>query len=318
MFSACDVYLHTWDRLEKPVSQLLARRCGPKCRRATKLSNLSSWPCVGRIVAALQPVAVTVERQDRRPGLAADERRWTSMETLRSFRMNGASMSGGAALVARHAATMNRTYAAAVRMRADVGADTVDGRPFWRDQMLNNRSWRTVRRYATHHEDASTNRVHRQLMTCDIPRVNRMDFCSWSVPAAPLLDTLHALTAELAGDPTTEGACHAYLNRSFRAPFVCGAGLGNVVYSESVLFCAMRRAGVVASGLATNNDFTSHRCVWHRARAEYQADLRAARHAGRDRRVGRLLTVATGPPSRRHVSLFSGAVQSHEQEATIL
>ena len=287
VFSSCDVFLHTWDRLEKPVDQLIiARRCGPSCRRASRLANVSSWPCVGRVVAALEPVAaVTVERQDRRPGHAADERRWTSTETLRSFRMNGASMSGGAALVARHAATMNHSYVAAVRMRADLGSATVDGRPNWRDQMLNNRSWRTVRRYATHYDTPAANRVHRQVMTCDTPRVKRMDFCSWSVPATPLLDTLHALSVELAGDAATEAACHAYLNRSFTAPFACGAGLGGVVHSESVLFCAMRRAGVAASGLATNHDFTSHRCVWHRPRTEYQADMRAQRAGRASRRL---------------------------------
>ena len=77
-FDVCDIFLHTWDWLEKPLnfSELQhgpRKKCGQNCRTAIRL-NASSWPCVSRVVAALNPAAVTVERQDRWQGYEVDAR----------------------------------------------------------------------------------------------------------------------------------------------------------------------------------------------------------------------------------------------------
>lgn len=267
-FDVCDIFLHTWDWLEKPLnfSELQhgpRKKCGQNCRTAIRL-NASSWPCVSRVVAALNPAAVTVERQDRWQGYEVDARMWNSAETLRNFRMNGASMYGGADLVRRHSHTMNHTYVTAVRMRAEVGSANIDLRGAFKDQFLTNRSWLALGRYAVNYSQPLANPFHRQVMTCDIPRIKRIDFCSWSIPADPLLDTLQALKAHLAGNPKVEDACRLYLTERFQAPFICGSGLGRSVFSESVLFCAMHAAGVNASSWLTKHDLGSRRCYSHR------------------------------------------------------
>jgi hypothetical protein len=90
-FDVCDVFLHTWDvldkRLPQPACPPRARvcptgsiRCGPSCRNTKRLSNTSSWPCVAEVIAWLSPVSVTVERQDRGGGHEEDTRMWNSAE----------------------------------------------------------------------------------------------------------------------------------------------------------------------------------------------------------------------------------------------
>ena len=145
-FEICDVFIHTWDTLDRPPKRpprsgpngtiCIPARRGGGCQRnpsfwslwAAEAPTKSSLPCVAQLANVLNPVAITVERQDRAPGLASDVRMWNSAETLKSFRMNSASMIGGGELVRRHAASMARTYHAAVRMRADVGSPNVDNR----------------------------------------------------------------------------------------------------------------------------------------------------------------------------------------------
>ena len=285
-FARCDIFLHTWDRLEKPPPPTLntTRRCSAKsshkCRKNPRLFDTphrSSWPCVQNVTALLDPVAVTVERQDRALGHASDERRWTMHETLQGFRMNSASMIGGAELVRRHAAAMGHQYAAAVRMRADVGATNIDLRSDFRPQFLSNRSWRSVRVHAmlaaanghtNDHDDGSHGSAPRMLMNCQRPRMKRMDFCFWSAPAAPLLDVMGALRVELSGDESREQACRAYLNHNFTTSYMCQYGLGTMfhsLFSEHILFCAMHAARVASSSLVHEfgeNDYYLTRQTW--------------------------------------------------------
>lgn len=258
-FDACDVFLHTWDLLDKPLRNLSdyilgpKKRCGYACRTAIR-HNSSSWPCVARVVEALDPSAVAVERQDRAAGYPEDERKWNRVETLRSFRMNGASMAAGALLVRRHAMSMGHTYHAAVRMRADVGSVNIDLRGGFRVQFLDNGTWPLVRRMANMQrararEGAPSRR--REVALCDFPRLKRIDFCSLSVPAEPLLDTLAALPNELAGDEGTERQCFDYLNSSrFVHPMMTKCFKREKhIFSESVLYCAMYAARVTASAI---------------------------------------------------------------------
>ena len=211
-FEHCDVFLHTWDRLDKapayrpqpddpagPLKPKAAwfRKCGFTCRFNARAAQTSSWPCVANLTGAIASsggfAAVTVERQDRairaiasastssssdascgtrtsrgtraqeastasphaasrsRDELAEDRRPWgLHGETLRNFRLNGASMASGAALVARHMRAMGHTYDAAVRMRADAGSYNMLERGAFKDQFLTNirgcASGRTPRR----------------------------------------------------------------------------------------------------------------------------------------------------------------------------
>ena len=284
-FERCDIFLHTWDRLEKPSNSSFcakkSRFAPPRvCAYLAAAPLTPSWPCVANVTQVLDPVAVTVERQDRVAGHPSDFRQFTSSETLRNFRMNGASMSGGAELVRRHAAAMGHVYAAAVRMRADIGSPNIDLRSEFRIQFLTNESWRSVRSHALvasldmHRggEQGETSGAEqgtlgsignprlegRTLMNCRQPRLKRIDFCSWSAPAGPLLDTLAALQLELSGDRHRESRCRAYLQYGLQTEFMCHAGLTESglehegVFSEHVLFCAMRAANVTPSSLVTD------------------------------------------------------------------
>ena len=70
--------------------------------------------------------------------------------------------------------------------------------------------------------DATASGAARELVTCEAPRINRVDFCSWSVPAAPLLDALTALAIELSGNATIERECRRYLRGEFTHPMLRG------------------------------------------------------------------------------------------------
>ena len=126
--NSCDVFLATWSMLEKApaYSPVRRRHCSRGYCHWTRLAaNDSAFPCVAAIHAAVGPLAgLLVERQDRADGHDADTRPWNLVrgETLKNFRMNGASMSAGADLVRHHAQAMGHHYTALVRMRADVGA----------------------------------------------------------------------------------------------------------------------------------------------------------------------------------------------------
>ena len=123
----CDVFLHTWSRLEKPATDSSIGRAGsngqqalwPSVRHRLSLASVSSLSCVGDVARALSPSAVAVEEQVL--GHHRAERWGAFGENLHNFRMNAAGMAGGLALMERHAEAMNVTYSAAVRIRADLG-----------------------------------------------------------------------------------------------------------------------------------------------------------------------------------------------------
>lgn len=275
VFPICDLFLFTWDALDKPLpSQHSTSRClGGVCKHLKMLAGTASWPCIANISALLSPVAVVVERQDRAYGLDEDARPWSRYESLSSFRMNGAAMITGADMVRRHASTMNHEYHALVRMRADVGSTNIDFRQSFREQFLTNHSWHAVRSIAEAERQQHTSRsigvshgsvpraaakdassavsVSRLVHQCEEPRLVRIDFCFWSVPATPVLATLDKLRYELSGNETHEAQCRDYLNGTFTAEFYCGIGMRQATYSEHILYCAMRAAGVSPSGLVT-------------------------------------------------------------------
>ena len=188
-FARCDVFIHTWDVLEKSASfgrDLKFRRCMHHCSEQNQQAAESSWPCMANLSRLLSPAAVTVETQrDRTPTLAEDSRRFNEYETLRNFRMNAAGMLGGVRLARRHSQAMGFEYAAAVRMRSDLGGMT---KADFLEQFPTTQSWAVIRHVADFHARASASprREGRRpangcmLSTCDGhrgPRFKRMDFC---------------------------------------------------------------------------------------------------------------------------------------------
>ena len=143
---------------------------------------------------------------------------------------------------------MGHSYAAAIRMRADVGSENIDLRGGFREQFLNNATWPIVGHIAglsavPSEHFAGKHSRRREVVSCDFPRLKRIDFCALSVPAAPLLDTLSALTRLLSGNGEVEQRCHDFLNSSLHeVPTFCGrVRRDQHIFSESVLFCAMQR-----------------------------------------------------------------------------
>ena len=240
----CDVYLHTWDALEKAQEYghrgtLHGNRCLKSCKSQRSLSNRSSWPCVAQLRSIISPVSVAVERQEHER--REEDARAFGAETLKNFRMNTASMLSGVRLMTRYAKTMGREYAAAVRMRADYGGMR---RSEFREQFLTSDGWMRIRQRA---DDACLRRAKRtanRLELCDKPRSRRVDFCFWSSPVGPLIRAVEALEDELSGNATSEARCQSYLN-----------ALRVAVFSENILFCAMHRAGVAGTVVTDDRKF---------------------------------------------------------------
>ena len=249
-FRECDIFLHTWDRLDKGQDYMPPRCRRWHCKQIAEQHNKSAWPCVTALSAALDPLAaVVVERQDRE---LDDEALWTFgplNQSLRNFRMNTAAMVGGVDLVSRHAAAMNHTYAAIVRMRADVGSRKMRGKPEFHEQFLNANGWRRVGARAAEVEQHSTlaTSYDKELVLCDRPRLKRTDFCFWSSPAAPVLRVVesfrgHAFTRlARARNESARGrpvACLDYLERNHAPP-----------YSENLLLCALHEHNLALHGM---------------------------------------------------------------------
>ena len=248
----CDVFLHTWDRLDKgpeyPGGGPVGRRCAAYCRQTMQQHNTSAWPCVTNLSTTLAPSAVAVEHQDRILDDDGDDAPWVN-QSLKGFRMNMAGMLGGLDLMERHAAAMGRAYDAVVRMRADVGCRKMRGRPDFREQFMTVEGWERVqRRAAAVHNDSKelASHLRAQLDLCDRPRAKRTDFCLWSAPPTPMLRTMESFRGRLfdrlaRGAPSEGGAaaalpvpdCERYLSRRGVTPFV-----------ENLLFCAAKQQGV--------------------------------------------------------------------------
>ena len=189
-FARCDVFIHTWDVLEKNASfgrDFKFKRCMLHCHEQNLQAAQSSWPCVANLSRQLSPAAVTVETQgDRTDNLDEDSRRWTQYESLKNFRMNAAGMLGGVRLARRHSQAMGFEYAAAVRMRSDLGGMR---KADFLEQFPNAQGWAVIRHVADFHRRSSaalprgTSRRPNAclLSTCDGhrgPRFKRMDFCA--------------------------------------------------------------------------------------------------------------------------------------------
>ena len=150
LFLHCDIFLHTWSTLDKSEGYLPPHRtCDKGCRMTLARHNRSSWPCVHRLFDNLTAISrsqgqnqlvfsATVEFQ--KPS-AGDGVAWSEMEKLDSFRMNVASMVGALRLMQQHTAAMGVEYAAAVRMRADLGDKFMRLRRDFSSQFLNHYGW---------------------------------------------------------------------------------------------------------------------------------------------------------------------------------
>jgi hypothetical protein len=236
---SCDVFIHTWSRLDKAGEygeRLKFGRCMSECVRKRARANESSLPCVSALVERVQPSAVAIEQQElanssSEPG---EPLAWSqylaglpgeaSRVNVRNFAMNAASMAGGVRLMLDHAAAMRLgDYAAAIRMRADYGGLTDS--QFLDQFLVSPAQWKSVRKRAEWNHQ-------QELYMCDHPRLKRIDVCFWSAPAAPLAQAVIATKEELHGDRLL--ACRDYLNRSLRVP----------VFTESILMCGMRAAHV--------------------------------------------------------------------------
>jgi hypothetical protein len=240
---SCDVFLHTWDRLEKAEEYgriFKFRKCMSACAIQREQAATSSWPCLANLTQMISPAGLAVETQDRARGDPADARMWNRAETLKSFRMQAASMLGSVRLAKAHAASMGHTDDVAVRMRADMGGMK---KGEFISKFLTAEGWLSVR----HATEASIRAAARGRRSCmvrqceqgDKTRLKRGDFCFWSAPPEPLFMTLERVVGvELAGIEEHEERCKQWLNRST-------VGAANFpVLSENVLLCAMYGVGV--------------------------------------------------------------------------
>uniref|UniRef100_A0A7S3ESW4 Uncharacterized protein n=1 Tax=Haptolina ericina TaxID=156174 RepID=A0A7S3ESW4_9EUKA len=156
------------------------------------------------------------------------------MEKLDSFRMNVASMVGALRLMQQHTAAMGVEYAAAVRMRADLGDKFMRLRRDFSSQFLNHYGWNHIHA-ASALLSKDLRRQLDKLVICARPRLQRMDFCFWSAPPRALQVTIgtfeNGLDAQLFGAP-----CRSLLAER-QIP----------LYTENVLLCAMWARNVTVS-----------------------------------------------------------------------
>ena len=136
-FAACDVFMHTWDTLDKAPSYALENR-------SSTGNRISSWACAHKLRDALNLSSIAIESQ---PPIAPRSGTWEN-QSLASMRMNVASMAGGVALMRQRAEMTGQSYAAAVRIRADVGSRKMQGRSDFRQQFLDATGWAHVRHRA--------------------------------------------------------------------------------------------------------------------------------------------------------------------------
>ncbi|KAL1503631.1 hypothetical protein AB1Y20_012106 [Prymnesium parvum] len=201
----CDVFLHTWDLHDA----------------ATPRPSLA---CAAALARSLPLAALTVEHQETR--LLNMSARWrASPRAYEAFRLNVAGMLGAVELMRLHAAHSRGSYAAAVRLRVDIGSPRVL-------RLVNGTlpaaAWAAVAAAA-----AAPPR-ERQLRACSRtkrPGGAAADNCMWSAPVEPLVATLLALREQFdALSTSTRGCLHAG-------------------HPESLVRCAARLAGVVGKPL---------------------------------------------------------------------
>lgn len=221
----CDIFIHTWDILHPTLPSPHSAICAASISRLLRVSAFT--------VEQQAPTRKLTERDSKPWGLGS--------ETLANFRFNVASMLGGLRLMSHHLQAMGYApYAAAVRMRLDLGTARIASRSEWRNQFLNATGWaHVVRRANASASGALPPALAAELVQCRHPTSKRTDFCFWSAPPRTLLKTLRRLEHE-GFDELAYGrsGCRRYL-RASRFPR----------HSENLLLCAMRAEGVSMSRL---------------------------------------------------------------------
>ena len=277
----CDVFLHSWSTVRKArafhvhgdgltnYSKAFAavNRTGeaPTGQDATpdQTQEPPSWPCIEKLSSLLPLTAASIETQlPPSPERLAAERPWGVFgENLINMRKQMASALGCLELMARHTSVSGVEYHAAVRLRADLGDRRWAGKA---GVFIEPAGWRTVRRRADALVQGKlSTEGHIEIVTCGHPRVKHTDFCQWSVPPNPMRRMVETLNGPSFDDVVYGGeGCASFLsNASFppaQAPsplFPNGRTSKIPLFSENVLFCAMRAAGVKPSGI---DDRRSH------------------------------------------------------------
>ena len=231
----CDIFVHTWDELQKTTREHL----NSHGRR-----SVSAWQCAGQVAKVLRPTAMTVENQAVRAYNASpiDNTPFGDSEELPlNFRMNTASMAGGISLMLSHAHTVGLRYTAAVRMRADLSTPRFQTlMPTWegRDLFPTREAWWKIRTRAEQAANGSLPQAHAaELVSCRRPRNKRGDWCFWSTPPQPLLRTVLHLNRNF---DQVHVWCEQWLRQQRLPPF-----------SENLLRCAMFDRNVSSSKFAT-------------------------------------------------------------------
>ena len=221
----------------------------------------NSTACVSDLVAALEPAAFAVERQDLDAISAAMLRRSIYFKPpLVAARMNFHGMAAVVRLMNAHAATMNLSYSAAIRMRFDLGIDHIVDH----HMRLPARGWSAVRARALQALAASATDggMHavsqpRALHGCHAfsPGVKGGDNCFWAAPAAVLSEVLLHVVAQLDRYlPVPEAPLSMSLQASRRQQSTLGSSTCRQrllrIFPEAVLLCAMNDTGVL--GCAVN------------------------------------------------------------------
>ena len=233
----CDIFVHTWDELQKTTREHL---------NSYLERGVSAWPCAGQVAKVLRPTAMAVENQATRNGAykasPIDNTPFgDSQELPINFRMNTASMAGGLSLMLSHAQTIGLRYTAAVRMRADLSTprfQTLMPAHEGRDHFPSREAWLKIRARAEQAANGSLPQADAaELVTCRRPRRARIDWCFWSTPPQPLLRTVLHLHRNF-------DQVHAWCEQWLRQQ-------GLPAFSENLLRCAMFDRNVTYSKFAT-------------------------------------------------------------------
>ena len=186
----CDVFLHTWTTVDAATAKWST---GQLSRQASE----SSYQCLDEITGEIAPTATAVEVQDLKALSSQVLRRGLYFKpALVATRMNLHGMAATVQMMNAHAATMNLSYAIAVRMRVDMGARfSIDHHLSW----INiTQGWALVRARA----NALSPQSPRTLHGCRrfSPGVKNGDNCFWGVAAVLSDVVLRAKASTSAGD----------------------------------------------------------------------------------------------------------------------
>ena len=161
----------------------------------------------------------------------------------------------------RYASLSSTFYAAAVRMRADVGSYKMRSVANFRRQLIDDIGWAHVRRRVelvlAAKSGVAASSLHAypersEIVTCHRPANKRGDVCFWSAPADPLRRTVTAMRNGGLVAIASDAACAQHL--SSHRPKI-------PLFSENLLICAMHQAGVNRSGLFDSWELGGPECT---------------------------------------------------------